>query len=90
MLRYLANEATHTLRINSELHCDALKALGETYWRLRGVRRSLCEAFPKLRERIHAFGGPGACGARVGAQGGVMRDAMPRRPIATDVWMQLL
>jgi ribonuclease G len=31
VLRDLANEATHTIRIDSKLQCDALKAFGETY-----------------------------------------------------------
>jgi ribonuclease G len=31
VLRDLTNEATHTIRIDSKLQCDALKAFGETY-----------------------------------------------------------
>jgi len=31
VLRDLANEATHTIRIDSKLQCDALKAFGDTY-----------------------------------------------------------
>jgi ribonuclease G len=31
VLRDLSNEATHTIRIDSKLQCDALKAFGETY-----------------------------------------------------------
>jgi ribonuclease G len=31
VLRDLTNEATHTIRIDSRLQCDALKAFGETY-----------------------------------------------------------
>jgi ribonuclease G len=31
VLRDLANEATHTIRIDSQLQCDALKAFGETF-----------------------------------------------------------